>query len=93
METRGTNKELLRAVELYTRQGVDDVEVHLDSRVPGAYAVRAMMCDGSRVDLLIGHSLALGPSRSFGPKDLAEDIEETHFTTWPPKFTSSSFFG
>lgn len=74
------NNELIKAgINLYTGREVDQIRIYQDPYVPGTFAVRCAL-DDEVVDLLITD---LSPSSTV--EDVAENIEEVEFTTWPPR--------
>lgn len=82
-------------VENYTERQWDTVQVHPDPKVPGTFAIRAMVCGKSRIvergkvvqkaeparqqDFLI-----IGWLPSMSTELAARLLEDCDFETWPP---------
>jgi len=76
-------------IQNYTGRIVKDVEVHADPKVTGSYAIRAFMKDGKTIDFLV---CAGWDSEGRQPNVVADNLEETEFTTFPPPSGNLKFF-
>ena len=81
--------ELLQSgVEAYTGRKVTKLERFNDPEVAGAIALRVVMEDTGTIDFIItSQALTLRCA-----EDIAENLGECEFTTWPPKLGKPRFF-
>lgn len=82
--------ELLKAgLESYTGRKVSNLKTFKDPKVDGAYALRVNFEKfGDEIFDFLVTNLEGGMS----PDDVAELVEETDYTEWPPKVGNPKFF-
>ena len=83
-------KDILKAgIEEYTGREVESIKLHADSKVEGAWGIRAGMKDGKTIDFIV--SAGWGREGT-DPEHVANVLEETQFDTWPPVAGPVRFF-
>jgi len=72
-------------LEEYTGRKVKSIKVRQDPKVAGTWAARAVMeDDGQQIDFFCVGNHMPKPVRQSSPEEVAEAIEETVFSAWPP---------
>jgi hypothetical protein len=77
-----TIRNIENAVWLYTGEYCNNVQVqrYRDVSFPGTFAIRATFGNGDVVDFLL-----VGYRDSMQPGQVADELEEVYFNSWPPK--------
>lgn len=93
MPKKSISEVMQAGLEEYTGRKVKSIKVRQDPKVRGTWAARAVMADNEQqVDFFcVGNHMDKPVSQS-SPEEIAEAIEETVFSAWPPPIGPVRFF-
>ena len=87
------SEQLIKAgIQFYTGSVVKDIKVSADPKVPDSYAVRVHMQDGEQQDYVLCASWRGDGRRHITLQDIADNLEEASFESWPPPSGNLRFF-
>lgn len=76
-------EKFTKAIELYTGEKVESLDLFEDPSVRDTWAIRCQFAGKEVFFLLVGQEL-VGGTRDALMEDIAEFLEEVQFTAWPP---------
>lgn len=84
---------LVAGLEVYTERSVSSLQLHPDPQVKRTWAGRAIMKDnGQQVDFIVVGGNFRVCLMEASPIEIADAIEETEFSSWPPPVGKVRFF-
>lgn len=83
---------LKNGLAAYTGREVASIKTFPDPKVADTWAARATMTDGDTIDFMVVGNHMEKHIRDCTPDEVAEAIEETQYTEWPPTVGKIKFF-
>lgn len=80
-------QKVIDGIEKYTGERPKSIEIAIDAKVKGTYAIRSKTKNKTYL-----YWLLVGVDNNWTADDVCNNLEECEFTTWPPISGQLKFF-